>query len=83
MIGIIATAILFLLIMPACREFLFGSLSKSADWFVAWAPFSYIIVFIMLMAPLVCAYVVKSGPKLQEPEDPLARYKHSDDVLPD
>ncbi len=80
---VVATLVLFLMITPASRAFIFDHLAGAGEWVAAWAPLSYVILGAVLLAPLVCAYVIKSGPKLQAPEDPLARYKNADDVMPD
>jgi len=80
---VVATLVLFLLITPASREFLFNHLAVAAEWAAEYAPLSYVIFAAILVAPLVSWLVVSKGPKAQAPEDPLARYKHADDVLPD
>lgn len=83
MIPVIVTIVMFLMIAPKSRTFILESISQAADWAVAWAPLSYVIILVILMAPLVSWYVISSGPKVTAPEDPLARYKNADDVLPD
>ena len=52
-------------------------------WMHAWAPFSYILLLIMLVAPIVSLKLIQSWPKYVEPEDPMARYRHGEDVLED
>jgi len=80
---VVATLVLFLLITPASREFLLSHLAAAAEWAAAYAPLSYVVFAAILAAPLIAWLVMSNGPKVQAPEDPLARYKHADDVLPD
>ena len=49
-------------------------------WFVAWAPFSFIILALALAAPIAALMLMVKWPKVPEPENPLAKYKN-DEVL--
>lgn len=65
----------FLLIAPQTREFLFSHLTSAGEQIHAWAPFSYIGVMLILIAPLASIYLVQKWPAKPEPEDPMAKYK--------
>ena len=80
MLGIIATLVMFLFIAPASRTLIFSSVSAAVEWILAWAPFSYLLVLIVIVSPLVSWHLVAHGPPLKEPDDPLAKYRHADDV---
>ena len=48
----------------------------------AWAPFSYVIVLVVLLAPIVSFVMMARWPHHVEPPNPMSRYKQ-DDVMPD
>lgn len=73
-----AFLIFFLLIAPKTRTLLTGWMGDGADWLTKWAPFSYLIVALLLVAPIAALILMVKWPKPVEPENPLARYKHED-----
>ena len=80
MIGAVLFLLFFILIAPPSRRLLAGWFSQAGTWIDAWAPFSYIIVALLIVAPIVSFLLLHRWPKIPEPDNPLARYKH-DDVL--
>ena len=56
-------------------------LGQSGDWVTNWAPFSYIILALLAVAGVFSFYLMIHWPKIEEPENPLARYKN--EVLDD
>jgi len=74
-------ALLFLLVMPASRIFLAASIAGGSAWFWSWAPFSFILLAIVVAAPLVSFHMVRSAPLHVEPENPMAKYRR--DALDD
>jgi len=44
-------------------------------WLHAWAPFSYIIIVIVMLSPMAMMKLVHSWPQREEPEDPMAKYR--------
>jgi hypothetical protein len=67
---------LFFLVMSAQQN---GSLQNRIEgtmhWLHAWAPFSYVIILIVLLSPVIMLKVMNSWPKREEPEDPMAKYR--------
>ena len=81
MFGAFIFLLFFLLIAPQTRGFLTGVLGQSGDWIQNSAPFSYIILGALLAAGFFSLYLMIHWPKVEEPENPLARYKNADDVV--
>ena len=82
-IGAVLFALFFLLIAPKSRALITGSLSQAGDWVDKWAPWSYLLVAILVLVPAVAAVVLVKWPQPPEPENPLARYKTAQDVIED
>jgi len=80
MLGAVLFLVLFILIAPPSRALLGQWLAHAALWTSAWAPFSYILLLLLFVAPFVSFLLMRRWPKVPEPENPLARYKN-DDVL--
>jgi len=77
-----AFLVLFLLLAPSSRKLLGSWLGNAGNWMAAWAPFSYIIVLIVVIATGVSAVMMARWPQHVEPPNPMSKYK-GDDVLPD
>jgi hypothetical protein len=64
-----------------------GSIGARMDqtfaWLHAWAPFSYLLILLVLAAPIVSVKMIASWPKHVEPENPMAKYRNGDDVIDD
>lgn len=82
LVGIGLFVVIFAMLMPASRKLLDTSFTGAGDWIVKYAPFSYMVLAVILIVPLVAAIVVMKAPGPPEPENPLARYK-AEDVLDD
>jgi hypothetical protein len=71
--------ILFGLIFVAMNAMATGSLQARLEqtmaWIHGWAPFSYIIILLILLSPLLMLKIMNSWPKRVEPEDPMAKYR--------
>jgi nucleoside recognition membrane protein YjiH len=67
---------LFFLYMTSQQN---GSLQARIDgtmqWLHAWAPFSYLIILLVLVSPVVMMKIMNSWPKREEPEDQMAKYR--------
>ena len=68
-------AVFFLAIAPASRMFILASLAGGGAWFASWAPFSFILIALLLAAPMVSIFLVKTWPVHVEPENPMAKYR--------
>jgi len=81
--GLALFVFLFLMITPKFREMTGHVMGNAGDWIVKYAPFSYIVLAIITLVPIVAAIVVFRWPEPPKPEDPLAKYKGGEDVIPD
>ena len=72
--GAIVFAVVMMLIGPTTRHLLSGRLGAFGDWLGAWAPFSYLIVAVVLAAPIAAIRMMTTIPKYVEPENPMAKY---------
>jgi hypothetical protein len=64
-----------------------GTLQQRMDstfaWIHGWAPFSYIIILLIMLAPVVSLKIMNSWPKHVEPENPMKKYRSGADVVED
>jgi hypothetical protein len=74
-LGAILFALIFLFLAPASRAFLHSSLSGGAAWMISWAPFSFILLAILIAAPIVSIFLIRTWPAHVEPENPMAKYR--------
>ena len=74
--GSVLFMLVFIGIAPQSRAFLGRTFNNTAEFLVAWSPFSYILLAIFLAGPLVSVFIMKTWPEKEEPENPLAKYKH-------
>jgi hypothetical protein len=82
-LGCILFGMIFLFLNPKVREMITSRLGMSTEWISGCAPFSYIVIGLLFMAPLVGFIVLKTAPKIEEPENPLAKYKREAAMLDD
>jgi len=75
-IGVILFILIFVLIAPQSQKFLLGVAASTGAFLTAWAPFSYLLVLIVLAAPFVGMYLVNNAPKTVVPESPMAKYRN-------
>ena len=73
----------FAMLMPSSRAMLGNALTGAIEFIVNYAPFSYIVLAVILIVPVVAAIMVMNVEPPPEPENPLARYKNADDVMDD
>jgi hypothetical protein len=62
------------MILPTTKNLLTGRLGSFGEWLGAWAPFSYLIVAVVLAAPIAAIRMMTTIPKYVEPENPMAKY---------
>ena len=75
-----AFVVMFLLIGEKSRALLTLWTMDAGKWMIAWAPFSFIILALVISAPIASLLLMVKWPKVPEPENPLAKYKN-DEVL--
>ncbi|HTS62132.1 MAG TPA: hypothetical protein VMH28_08905 [Candidatus Acidoferrales bacterium] len=71
-------ALVFILIAPQSRAFLLDVFTKTGENLNAWAPFSYLVVAILVAAVIASVYMMKTWPERQEPENPMAKYRREE-----
>jgi len=67
--------LIFVLLMPQCQAFFHSSAEGAAAFMTAWAPFSYIVMGLLLIGPMAAMYLMHTWPKHVEPENPMAKYR--------
>jgi hypothetical protein len=77
----IVFAVMFLLIAPTTRTMLTGRLGSFGEWVGAWSPFSYIILAIVVAAPIAAIQLMLTFPKHVEPENPMAKYRRESELV--
>ena len=73
--------VVFLLIAPKSRLLISTWISDAGKWIDHWAPFSYLILGLLLVAPVASALLMLRWPETPEPENPLSKYKYDDVVI--
>ena len=82
-LGCLLFGLIFLVISAKATGALGERVNQTLAWLHAWAPFSYVLILIVLAAPVVSFKIMHSWPKHVEPEDPMARYRHGNDAPED
>lgn len=80
-LGCALFGLIFLLMMAHGNGSLAARVEHTFTWIHAWAPFSYVIILIVLISPAVSLKIIHSWPKHEEPVDPMAKYRHATDVV--
>lgn len=78
MFAVLAFLFIFVLMMPQIRGPLFERLGGAGEWIGKWAPFSYIVLALLLAATIAALVIMIKWPAPPPPEDPLAKYKKQD-----
>jgi len=74
-LGTILFILMFVLISGKTRAFLLGLATGASSFITAWAPFSYILLLLLLAAPCVGMYLVHTWPPRVDEENPMAKYR--------
>jgi hypothetical protein len=82
-LGTILFALFFLFLSSKSRAFIGGAFATAGDYMGKYAPYSYIILGILVLVPAIAALVLIKWPQAPEPENPMARYKTAQDVMED
>ena len=82
-LGCVLFGLIFVAMSAKSTGGLGAQVNQTLAWVHAWAPYSYLLIFIVLAAPVVSFKIMHSWPKREEPVDPMARYRHGDDVMED
>ena len=82
-LGCVLFGLIFVLMTVGSSGALGARMAETFAWIHRWAPFSYLLLMIVLAAPIASIKIMASWPKHVEPEDPMAKYKHANDVVED
>jgi len=74
-IGCILFGLIFVVMTAQSTGSLQARVEHTMTWIHAWAPFSYLIILMLIAAPFVSMKIINSWPKREEPEDPMAKYR--------
>lgn len=74
-LGAILFVLIFVMIAPQTRIFLLGLAAGAGVWIADWAPFSYILLLILLAAPFAGMHLVRTAPLRVDEENPMAKYR--------
>lgn len=79
-LGTILFTVVVLLVAPQSREFIMTRLDSAGSFINHWAPLSYILLLLLVAATFAAMYVMKSWPKTESAESPMAKYRREDPV---
>jgi hypothetical protein len=79
-VGAILFVAIFVLIAPQSRTFLFELAANAGTWTVAWAPFSYLLLLILVAAAVAGMHVLRSAPPMVVEGNPMAKYRKDESV---
>jgi hypothetical protein len=74
-LGLVMFVLVIVLVAPQSQAFLLGLASGAGTFLTAWAPFSYVLLLILLAAPCVGMYLVHTWPQRVDEENPMAKYR--------
>uniref|UniRef100_Q029F5 Uncharacterized protein n=1 Tax=Solibacter usitatus (strain Ellin6076) TaxID=234267 RepID=Q029F5_SOLUE len=82
-LGAILFMLIFVLLAPQSRAFLGNLMVNFAAFLTAWAPFSYLLVLVLISALFAGFWLIQTWPKYVEPENPMAKYRRDSPVEED
>ena len=74
-LGAFLFILFFVLIAPQSQAFLLGLATGASTWITDWAPVSYFLLLILLVAPIIGIHIIRSWPERVDPENPMAKYR--------
>jgi len=78
-IGGFVFIIAFILMAPGPRAFLLSASVGLTAWLISFAPYSFVILGFVVVAPVASLILMKTWPAHVEPENPMAKYRRSPD----
>jgi hypothetical protein len=73
-LGAFLFTMFFVILAPQTRNFLGGVMLGFGKFMQDWAPFSYLLLFLLVAALGVGIYMIRSWPEREEPENPMSKY---------
>jgi hypothetical protein len=74
-LGLVLFLLTFILLAPQTRGYLNTVFVGLAAFMTGWAPYSYLLMLILLGALFAGLYLIHSWPAHVEPESPMAKYR--------
>ena len=74
-IGCALFGLIFLVMTAEANGSLQARVAHTVSWIHGWAPFSYLLILILVLSPAISMQIVARWPKYVEPEDPMAKYR--------
>jgi hypothetical protein len=74
-LGAILFVLIFALLTPQTHAFLDATVTGIMSFITSWAPFSYILLLVLVGCLFAGLYVIQSWPAHVEPENPMAKYR--------
>jgi hypothetical protein len=74
-LGAFLFILFFVLIAPQSQHFLLGLATGASAWITDWAPLSYFLLLILVVAPIAGIHMIRSWPERVDPENPMAKYR--------
>jgi hypothetical protein len=74
-VGCILFGLFFLVMTTQQNGTLQARIDGTFTWLHAWAPFSYLIILIVIASPIIMMRIMASWPEHKEPDDPMRKLR--------
>jgi hypothetical protein len=74
-LGCILFGLIFVVMTAQSNGSLAARMEHTVSWIHSWAPFSYLIILILVVSPFMMIKIMNTWPKREEPEDIMAKYR--------
>jgi len=75
MLGAVFFLLVFVLIAPQSRGFIGGLLRSALDHLANWGISSFLVILVLIFAPLFSFILIRMWPKRKDPPNPMAKYR--------
>jgi len=82
-LGLALLGLVYLGIATVSNGSLLAGVEHTRVWIETYRPLSYIVILVAVFSSLFSLKIICTWPKRQEPQDPMAKYRHPQDVLED
>ncbi len=73
-LGAFLFTMFFVLLAPQTRHFLGGVMLGAATFVHNWAPFSYVLLLVIMGTLVAAIYLMHTWPVRVDPENPMSKY---------
>ena len=74
-IGCFLFGMIFVVMSAQQTGSLQARMTNTWAWIHNWAPYSYVLIAFLMLAPAVMVHLMHTWPKYVEPDDPMAKYR--------